>query len=83
MDGGNYACLARNQFGVASTTGRLLVTGMDYSITVWASSLLFLQTEVILDCRLAAEIYVGSGDFFPNSGALQFQATGFLIQLQY
>uniref|UniRef100_A0A8C2A229 Contactin 3a, tandem duplicate 1 n=1 Tax=Cyprinus carpio TaxID=7962 RepID=A0A8C2A229_CYPCA len=26
MDGGNYACLARNQFGVASTTGRLLVT---------------------------------------------------------
>ncbi len=36
MDGGNYACLARNQFGAASTTGRLLVTGMDYcnSITL-------------------------------------------------
>lgn len=55
MDGGNYACLARNQFGAASTTGRLLVTGKDYcnSITVWASSLLFLQIQVILDCHSA------------------------------
>uniref|UniRef100_A0A671KYQ7 Contactin-3-like n=1 Tax=Sinocyclocheilus anshuiensis TaxID=1608454 RepID=A0A671KYQ7_9TELE len=54
MDGGNYACLARNQFGAASTTGRLLVTGMDCcnSITLWASSLLLLQIEISCDAAL-------------------------------
>uniref|UniRef100_A0A3B3T5B6 Ig-like domain-containing protein n=1 Tax=Paramormyrops kingsleyae TaxID=1676925 RepID=A0A3B3T5B6_9TELE len=26
-DGGSYTCMARNQFGTASTTGRLLITG--------------------------------------------------------
>lgn len=30
MDSGTYSCLARNQFGAASTTGRLLVTGEGY-----------------------------------------------------
>ncbi len=69
MDGGNYACLARNQFGAASTTGRLLVTGMDYcnSITLWASSLLFLQMEVILDCCSTVGMLCGKW-WFPFMG---------------
>lgn len=60
-DGGNYACLARNQFGAASTTGRLLVTGKDYCnrITVRALSLLFLQIKVILECHSTVGMLCG------------------------
>ncbi len=75
MDGGNYACLARNQFGAASTTGRLLVTGMDYcnSITLWASSLLFLQMEVILDCCSTVGMLCGKWWFFSKLWRLHRQ----------
>uniref|UniRef100_A0AAR2JXK6 Contactin 3a, tandem duplicate 2 n=1 Tax=Pygocentrus nattereri TaxID=42514 RepID=A0AAR2JXK6_PYGNA len=57
MDGGNYTCLARNQFGTASTTGRLLVTGKDPTrITQGPVDMEIIVGEsIVLPCQIACD----------------------------
>ncbi|KAL4655902.1 contactin-3-like [Arapaima gigas] len=52
-DGGSYTCMARNQFGTASTTGRLLITG-EALITQGPTNMEIIVGEsIVLPCQIA------------------------------
>ncbi|KAK6473999.1 contactin-3-like [Huso huso] len=54
-DGGSYTCVARNQFGVASTTGTLLVTDPT-RITQGPSNMEIIVGEsVVLPCQISCD----------------------------
>ncbi|MGH0122329.1 UNVERIFIED_CONTAM: hypothetical protein FKN15_003120 [Acipenser sinensis] len=54
-DGGSYTCVARNQFGVASTTGTLLVTEPT-RITQGPSNMEIIVGEsVVLPCQISCD----------------------------
>uniref|UniRef100_A0A8C1LWS3 Contactin 3a, tandem duplicate 2 n=1 Tax=Cyprinus carpio TaxID=7962 RepID=A0A8C1LWS3_CYPCA len=55
MDGGNYACLARNQFGVASTTGRLLVTDPTQITQGPVDMEIIVGESIVLPCQISCD----------------------------
>uniref|UniRef100_A0A8C2FQ70 Contactin 3a, tandem duplicate 2 n=1 Tax=Cyprinus carpio TaxID=7962 RepID=A0A8C2FQ70_CYPCA len=55
MDGGNYACLARNQFGAASTTGRLLVTDPTQIIQGPVDMEIIVGESIVLPCQISCD----------------------------
>ncbi|XP_036447818.1 contactin-3 [Colossoma macropomum] len=55
MDGGNYTCLARNQFGTASTTGRLLVTDPTRITQGPADMEIIVGESIVLPCQIACD----------------------------
>uniref|UniRef100_A0AAR2KZL8 Contactin 3a, tandem duplicate 2 n=1 Tax=Pygocentrus nattereri TaxID=42514 RepID=A0AAR2KZL8_PYGNA len=55
MDGGNYTCLARNQFGTASTTGRLLVTDPTRITQGPVDMEIIVGESIVLPCQIACD----------------------------
>uniref|UniRef100_A0A672M7K0 Contactin-3-like n=1 Tax=Sinocyclocheilus grahami TaxID=75366 RepID=A0A672M7K0_SINGR len=55
MDGGNYACLARNQFGTASTTGRLLVTDPTQITQGPVDMEIIVGESIVLPCQISCD----------------------------
>uniref|UniRef100_A0A673J2A6 Contactin-3-like n=1 Tax=Sinocyclocheilus rhinocerous TaxID=307959 RepID=A0A673J2A6_9TELE len=55
MDGGNYACLARNQFGAASTTGRLLVTDPTQITQGPVDMEIIVGESIVLPCQISCD----------------------------
>ncbi|XP_016313464.1 contactin-3-like [Sinocyclocheilus anshuiensis] len=55
MDGGNYACLARNQFGAASTTGKLLVTDPTQITQGPVDMEIIVGESIVLPCQISCD----------------------------
>ncbi|XP_023649827.2 contactin-3-like isoform X1 [Paramormyrops kingsleyae] len=54
-DGGSYTCIARNQFGTASTTGRLLVTEPTKIIQRPSDMEIIVGESIVLPCQVACD----------------------------
>ncbi|XP_066527171.1 contactin-3 [Hoplias malabaricus] len=54
-DGGSYTCLARNQFGTASTTARLLVTDPTQIIQGPLDMEIIVGESIVLPCQIACD----------------------------
>ncbi|XP_030623672.1 contactin-3 [Chanos chanos] len=55
MDGGSYTCLARNQFGTTSTTGRLLVTDPTRIAQGPVDMEIIVGESIVLPCQVACD----------------------------
>ncbi|XP_055044210.2 contactin-3 [Misgurnus anguillicaudatus] len=55
MDGGTYSCLARNQFGSASTTGRLLVTDPTQITQGPVDMEIIVGESIVLPCQISCD----------------------------
>ncbi|XP_064161414.1 contactin-3 isoform X1 [Anguilla rostrata] len=54
-DGGSYTCVARNQFGVASTTGRLLITEPTRITQGPTNMEIIVGESIVLPCQIACD----------------------------
>uniref|UniRef100_A0A4W4F289 Contactin 3a, tandem duplicate 2 n=1 Tax=Electrophorus electricus TaxID=8005 RepID=A0A4W4F289_ELEEL len=54
-DGGSYTCLARNRFGTASTTGRLLVTDPTRITQGPVDMEIIVGESIVLPCQIACD----------------------------
>ncbi|XP_051518833.1 contactin-3 [Myxocyprinus asiaticus] len=55
MDGGTYSCLARNQFGASSTTGRLLVTDPTQITQGPGDMEIIVGESIVLPCQISCD----------------------------
>ncbi|XP_051515372.1 contactin-3-like [Myxocyprinus asiaticus] len=55
IDGGTYSCLARNQFGVSSTMGRLLVTDPTQITQGPVDMEIIVGESIILSCQISCD----------------------------
>ncbi|KAG9353311.1 hypothetical protein JZ751_017888, partial [Albula glossodonta] len=54
-DGGSYTCVARNQFGTASTTGRLLITEPTRIVQGPTNMEIIVGESIVLPCQIACD----------------------------
>ncbi|XP_018589568.2 contactin-3 [Scleropages formosus] len=54
-DGGSYTCIARNQFGTASTTGRLLITEPTRITQGPTNMEIIVGESIVLPCQIACD----------------------------
>ncbi|MBN3314489.1 CNTN3 protein, partial [Atractosteus spatula] len=52
-DGGSYTCVARNQFGIASTTGRLLITDPTRIIQGPTNMEIIVGESIVIPCQIS------------------------------
>ncbi|MBN3308806.1 CNTN3 protein, partial [Amia calva] len=76
-DGGTYTCVARNQFGIASTTGRLLITDPT-KITQGPTNMEIIVGEsIVLPCQIACDPALDVSFFWSFNGEpIDFEKDG-------